>query len=130
MAEAASISAAFLVHARRLTRSADDAQDSYWARAASVLGRIAIERATATILTIRAPGAEDAAMRVQLLCLEATSPDTAMARDAAIAWNALSRACHHHPYELAPGLVELVDHLDVAEALVREEMRLAGSAAS
>jgi hypothetical protein len=41
-------------------------------------------------------------MRVQLICLRTYLGDTDLAARAGHAWSALSRACHHQPYELAP----------------------------
>lgn len=38
--------------------------------------------------------------------------DTALAERASYAWWALTRACHHHPYDLAPTPPELADLLD------------------
>ena len=50
---------------------------------------------------------EDASMRAQLLCLDGYLP-SAVASNAYQTWTALSRASHHHPYELAPTLEELL----------------------
>jgi len=47
-------------------------------------------------------------MRAQMhVLLEEDPPGTEVGRDAAAAWTALSRACHHHAYELAPTAAEL-----------------------
>ena len=42
-------------------------------------------------------------------------------------WSDLSRACHHHPYDLAPTANELRDHLDVARRFAAEVARQAAS---
>ena len=41
----------------------------------------------------------------------------------AAAWSVLSRACHHHPYELAPTANELRDVLDIAHRFAAEVTR-------
>ena len=41
-------------------------------------------------------------MRTQLICLRSYLEDAPLAARAGHAWSALSRACHHHPYELGP----------------------------
>lgn len=46
-------------------------------------------------------------MRTQLICLRSYLGDAALAARAGHAWSALRRACHHHPYELAPTAGEL-----------------------
>jgi hypothetical protein len=47
--------------------------------------------------------------------------DADLAARAGHAWSALSRACHHHPYELAPTAAELQGWLAVVDALVQAE---------
>ena len=49
-------------------------------------------------------------MRSQVLCLTAYL-DPGTARRAAYLFAALSRACHYHPYELAPTAAELTGWL-------------------
>jgi hypothetical protein len=46
-------------------------------------------------------------MRTQLICLRSYLGDAPLAARAGHAWSALRRACHHHPYELAPTAFEL-----------------------
>jgi hypothetical protein len=67
----------------------------------------------------RAPGVERASIRAQLLCLSKYADDPAPADAAAHAWSALTHACHHHPYELAPTAEELEGWLDQASDLAR-----------
>ena len=43
--------------------------------------------------------------------------------ETAAAWTDLSRACHHHPYELAPTANELRDLLDIARRFAAEVAR-------
>jgi hypothetical protein len=75
-------------------------------RAAALLARQALEAAVAGTLRARAPGAEGASAHAQLLCLPTYAP-TEPALEARYLWSVLSRACHHHPYELAPIPAEL-----------------------
>ncbi|MEU4364111.1 hypothetical protein [Promicromonospora sp. NPDC023987] len=64
--------------------------------------------------------------RAALICLRALYEDTApdLADDAESAWNRLSRAVHHHAYELSPTLGEVKDLMrqvtDVAEFAARQ----------
>ena len=57
--------------------------------------------------------------RSQLLCLTAYL-DPGTARRAAYLFAALSRACHYHPYELAPTAAELTGWLDQAAQIVTQ----------
>ena len=58
-------------------------------------------------------------MRSQLLCLTAYL-DPSTASRAAYLFAALSRACHYHPYELAPTAAELTSWLDQAAQIVTQ----------
>lgn len=57
-------------------------------------------------------------MRVQLICLRRYLDDHDLAARTSHAWSALSRACHHHPYELAPTADELQGWLAVVDEFV------------
>jgi hypothetical protein len=98
----------------------DDHEDlrGVWPRAVAFLTRQELERAVARTLQRRAPGAENASARAQLLCLSTYAPDEP-ARQARYLWGALSRVCHHHPYELAPTAEELRRWIDDVEEVVR-----------
>ena len=75
-------------------------------RAAALLARQALERALAEFWERRAPGVERCRARTQIQCLAAwLDPEPVAA--AATAWNRLSEACHHHPYDVAPTPAEL-----------------------
>jgi len=63
-----------------------------------------------------------AAMRSQLICLPFYL-DVATADQVTYTWAALSRACHYHPYELAPIATELTGWIDDVESLVTEIAR-------
>jgi hypothetical protein len=67
--------------------------------------------------TLRAPSLLRCSARTQLLCLPEFLRDRDIAASAAYAWSALSRVCHHHPYELPPTVVELGHWLEIAERL-------------
>jgi hypothetical protein len=89
-----------------------------WSRAAVLLGRQALEAALDELWSKQAPGVERASTRCQLLCLPSYLPDRQLAGRAAHAWAALTRACHHHPYELPPTAEELDGWLDTVEAVI------------
>jgi hypothetical protein len=57
-------------------------------------------------------------MRTQLICLRTYLGDAPLAARAGHAWSALRRACHHHPYELAPTVAELEAWFAVASDLI------------
>ena len=96
-----------------------------WPRVVAVLARHAIEEALRQYWALREPGMERCAWHAQLLCLTAYLSNRELAREAAAAWSDLSRACHHHPYELAPTANELHDLLDVAHRFAAEVARQA-----
>jgi len=49
-----------------------------------------------------------------------TSMDEEVARQVAFVYAALTRACHYHPYELAPTAAELTSWITDMEALIGE----------
>jgi hypothetical protein len=59
-------------------------------------------------------------MRTQLICLRSYLEDAPLAARTSHTWSALSRACHHHAYELAPTSTELEDWFAVVGELVRK----------
>jgi len=79
-----------------------------WPRAAVLLARQSLEVALKTYWSAKAPGVEESSMRAQLLCLGPWISDEPLGRRAHQVWSALSRASHHHPYELTPTRDELV----------------------
>ena len=78
-----------------------------WLRCSAFLTRQALETALDDFWVRRQPGVERSSMRAQLLCLGAFLGDDPLASRVAHAWSALSNACHHHSYELAPTVGEL-----------------------
>jgi hypothetical protein len=96
-----------LAAARLLADRADDDTQGLWPRAAALLARQSLEVALKTYWRIKAPGVEESSLRAQFLCLGSWISDAPLARRAYYAWSALSRASHHHPYELTPTRDEL-----------------------
>jgi hypothetical protein len=80
--------------------------DGVWPRACTWLLRLAIERALDAMWAGRCPAAANASRRAQFLALD-RFVETEHARHVAMLWSTLSRAAHHHAYELAPGAIEL-----------------------
>ncbi len=91
-----------IAHARGLLEESTRGTVSAWPRAAALLARQQIEGALTAYWHGREPSLQRMNMRVQLACLQVYASDTQLASDAAWAWYALTRATHHHPYELDP----------------------------
>ncbi|GAA1601944.1 hypothetical protein GCM10009679_01990 [Saccharothrix algeriensis] len=90
-----------------------------WHRGCACLTRIALEEGLRSYWSRVAPSVASSPMRHQLLALPAFAGDEP-ARTARTAWYGLSRAMHHHTYELAPTAAELHGwHQDVASLLPR-----------
>ncbi|MFF0491745.1 hypothetical protein ACFYTQ_22180 [Nocardia sp. NPDC004068] len=90
-----------------------------WSRATVWLLRIALEQAIDRLWADVAPPLARCSMRAQLLALEPHVGAATAARIAAL-WATLSRAGHHHDYELAPTVVELRGWYDDTVWLVGE----------
>ena len=87
--------------ADRLLRRADPATAGLWPRASALLALQALEASAARGSGSGAPSTSRAARcATQLICLRSYLEDAPLAARAGHAWSALSRACHHHPYEL------------------------------
>ncbi len=108
--------AALLQAARGVIASPRPETAGLWPRAAALLGRQALESALERHWTGKLKGLADCPARVQLVCLREMSADRSAAGRLYEAWAALSRACHHHPYELAPTAAELETWFAVVEA--------------
>ena len=90
-----------------------------WQRGCACLTRLALEQGLCRYWEREAPTVARSPMRHQLLALPAFV-DEATALLARTAWHGLSRAMHHHAYELAPTHAELDSwHRDVAALLDR-----------
>jgi hypothetical protein len=113
--------AELLAVARKLlvrSGSGGDLAAGVWPRSAAVLARQALEQSLTSLWQQRGLELAGASARAQLLCLEEYLGDPSVAADARFAWWALSRACHHHPYELAPTVAEIEGWVGSVERVV------------
>lgn len=92
--------------AHRLLADHDLVEDGAWPRACVWLIRLALERALDDFWATHAPAVGTASRRAQLLTLT-RAVDEDLGHRATALWNTLSRAAHHHAYELAPTAAEL-----------------------
>jgi hypothetical protein len=90
-----------------------------WPRAVALLGRQALETSLDELWTKRDAKVGWASERSQLLCLSYVLGNRVLAADATLAWNALSEACHQHPYDLPPTAGELAGWLGIVDELRR-----------
>lgn len=107
-----------LVVSARIVLGRDDLTASgVWPRSAAVLARQALEESLRILWSNGTPELADTSMRAQLLCVaDRLDPDTA--GRVSYTWAALSRACHHHAYELAPTLGELDGWIDDVDEII------------
>ena len=105
--------------ARAVLGRADPDTAGLWPRASALLAQRALETVVRRWWEERAMDLGGCPMRVQLIFLRTYFGDAELAARAGHAWSALSRACHHHAYELAPTAAELRAWLEVVEQLVR-----------
>lgn len=103
-----------------LLRRADPATVGLWPRASAILACQALEASVARLWDSRTLDLQACSMRGQLICLRTYLGDADLAARTAHAWSALSRACHHHPYELAPTTDELRGWLSVVGELIQK----------
>ena len=103
-----------------LLRRADPATAGLWPRASAILARQALEASVARLWDSRTLDLQACSMRGQLICLRTYLGDPDLAARTGHAWSALSRACHHHPYELAPTTDELRGWLSVVGKLIQK----------
>jgi hypothetical protein len=104
--------------ARKLLERPDPKTAGLWPRGAALLARQALEHALDEFWQKRAPGVEKCSARAQLLCLPQYLRKDDLAVRASYAWAGLSRACHHHAYELPPTAGELESWIATVEELV------------
>jgi hypothetical protein len=118
MAAGAHVSAQVLLGmARGLLDRAEPEMAGLWPRASAVLAGRALEASLRRLWERRQLDLRGCSMRVQLICLKSYLGDADLAARASHTWSALRRACHHHPYELAPTATELRGWLSVIEEL-------------
>ena len=107
-----------LLHLARLLIAGPDGPAGVWPRAAALLSRQALEEGLDRLWENDRPGVAAAGRRTQMLCLGQVIEDEALAADVRAAWSSLSRACHHHHYELAPTAAELEGWIQQTEHLL------------
>ncbi|GEM_PF-466037 len=118
-----------LIAARDLLERPATASVGGWPRAVALLTRQALETALDEFWksSPSTAGLCGCARKTQLICLPAYL-DPRLAREAGYVWAALSSACHHHPYDLAPTAAELSGWIDaVATLLVGISGKTSGS---
>ena len=111
---------ALLEMAHGLLGRADPVTAGLWPRVSALLARQALEASVLRLWESRTLDLRGCSMRAQLICLRTYLGDAELAARASHAWSSLSRACHHHPYELAPTAAELGGWLSVVGELVRK----------
>jgi hypothetical protein len=92
-------------------------------RAAALLARQSLEAGLDDFWARREPVVAAVSVRAQLACLFDYLNDTQAAGAIAFNWGALSRACHHQPYEMAPTDAELRERLDSVGVLLERLSR-------
>ena len=93
--------------ARQLVARSDAKTAGVWPRAAALLGRQAMETGLDEWWRAKGIPLDACTTHAQLLCLSTYLKDDDTAGQLRYAWSALTRACHHHPYELPPATAEL-----------------------
>ena len=106
--------------AHGLLRRADPATAGLWPRTSALLARQALEAGVTRLWEQRTLDLQGCPIRAQLICLRTYLGAPDLAARAGHAWSALSRACHHHPYELAPTAAELDGWFSVVAELIQE----------
>jgi hypothetical protein len=101
-----------------LLRRAEPATAGLWPRASALLALQALEAGVARLWQRPALDYPGCSRRTQLICLRSYLEDAPRAARACHTWSALSRACHHHAYELAPTSSELEDWFSVVSELI------------
>jgi hypothetical protein len=107
--------------ARDLLRRADPSTAGLWPRAAALLIRQALEEAVDDYWRAHQLPLDSLPTQAQLVCLRMMSTDGVRPLQLNQAWGALSRACHHHPYELAPTAEELSAWIETVERFAQPE---------
>jgi hypothetical protein len=106
--------------AHGLLGRADPATAGLWPRVSALLARQALEASVVRLWERRTLDLQGCSMRAQLICLRTYLGDADLAARAGHAWSALSRACHHHAYELAPTAAELRGWFSVVGELIQK----------
>jgi len=104
--------------ADELLRLSDPGTAGLWPRAAALLALEALETGLRRQWQRQSLELAGCAMRTQLICLRSYLEDAPLAARTSHAWAALTRACHHHAYELAPTVSELQSWFIVVRDLI------------
>jgi hypothetical protein len=96
-----------LITAARTMLRPDRFTAGLWPRGVALLTRQALESAMDELWLRRAPEIAQASARAQLLCLRSYFRQDDLTERVTYVWGALSRACHHHAYELPATAPEL-----------------------
>ena len=112
------MTAQMLTTARELLTRPDPDLDGVWPRAAAFIARQALEDALDRVWPFEMEGIRRASRATQLACLHHATPDRDLTDGVRVAYHALSRACHHHQYELAPTAPELEMWIEKVERLI------------
>lgn len=119
------MTADLLGHARALIER-PQGSEGVWPRASALLTRQVLEETLDRLWLAIDPGVARASRATQLTCLGLMIKDAALVADVRSAWASLSRACHHHHYELGPTAAELERWIRQTEHLA-EAIQRAGS---
>jgi hypothetical protein len=107
-----------LAAAQRLLDRPDAKTAPIWPRAAALLARQALEQGLDLFWRGKGLKLDTLATKPQLICLQAYLPNRELAARTNDAWSNLTRACHHHPYELGVGQEELKAWLETVEQVL------------
>ena len=88
-----------------------------WPRASALLVRQALEQSLSGYWIDKGIALVNCSTRAQLFCLRECLHEGDLAARVAHTWSALSRACHHHPYELPPTVDELKSWMEPVREL-------------
>ena len=88
-----------------------------WPRASALLVRQALEESLTGYWVVKGIPLERCSTRAQLICLREYLREGDLASRLGYAWAALSRACHHHPYELPPTVEEIKSWMEPVREL-------------
>jgi hypothetical protein len=111
---------AILAHALAILDGTLELPKARSSRAAAVLARQALEDAVQALCREAGANLARASMRSRLLVLRMVLGDS-VADTAEAAWAGLSRACHHHAYELAPTESEVRHLIELVAVLCARE---------
>jgi hypothetical protein len=123
---------AILGYANDLLQQPTRLTKGLWPRAAALLTRQALELSLINFWQRFAYGTQEGTTKSQLISLPFyLKNEPELAKEIRWVWHRLSRACHAHPYEMAPTLGELRRWMGVVGRLDGELARLtAGSKVS